>query len=94
MARSPGPFDLAKQMNIQRGSEEHEAAIQRTLKAAHSSGKKAAIFCKSLSGALYVVFDCEDYSFGTAMNYGCETHTNLQARTERTPTIAGIKVSI
>ncbi|KAF2448725.1 Phosphoenolpyruvate/pyruvate domain-containing protein, partial [Karstenula rhodostoma CBS 690.94] len=40
-----GPFDLAKQMGVQRGGEEHEAAIQRTLKAAHSSGKKAAIFC-------------------------------------------------
>lgn len=41
-----GPFDLAKQMGVERGGEEHEAAIQRTLKAAHSAGKKAAIFCK------------------------------------------------
>ncbi|KAF2122560.1 2,4-dihydroxyhept-2-ene-1,7-dioic acid aldolase, partial [Lophiotrema nucula] len=42
-----GPFDLAKQMGVQRGGEEHEAAIQRTLKAAHDAGKKAAIFCTS-----------------------------------------------
>lgn len=41
-----GPFDLAKQMNVTRGGEEHEAAIQRILKAAHGAGKKAAIFCK------------------------------------------------
>lgn len=43
-----GPFDLAKQMNVVRGGEEHEAAIQRTLKAAKAAGKKAAIFCKSV----------------------------------------------
>jgi 4-hydroxy-2-oxoheptanedioate aldolase len=41
-----GPFDLAKQMHVTRGGEEHEAAIQRILKAAHDAGKKAAIFCK------------------------------------------------
>ncbi|KAI0160510.1 Pyruvate/Phosphoenolpyruvate kinase-like domain-containing protein [Xylariaceae sp. FL1272] len=40
-----GPFDLAKQMGVTRGGEEHEAAIQRTLKAAKAAGKKAAIFC-------------------------------------------------
>ncbi|KAL2819838.1 Pyruvate/Phosphoenolpyruvate kinase-like domain-containing protein [Aspergillus cavernicola] len=40
-----GPFDLSKQMGVQRGGEEHEAAIQRILKAAKSAGKKAAIFC-------------------------------------------------
>ncbi|KAJ5707809.1 hypothetical protein N7488_007610 [Penicillium malachiteum] len=40
-----GPFDLSKQMNVTRGGEEHEAAIQRVLAAAHSAGKKAAIFC-------------------------------------------------
>lgn len=40
-----GPFDLAKQMNITRGGEEHEAAIKRVLNAAHNAGKKAAIFC-------------------------------------------------
>ncbi|KAH8697915.1 2,4-dihydroxyhept-2-ene-1,7-dioic acid aldolase [Talaromyces proteolyticus] len=40
-----GPFDLAKQMGVARGGEEHEAAIQRVLKAARSAGKKAAIFC-------------------------------------------------
>ncbi|CAH0020844.1 unnamed protein product [Clonostachys rhizophaga] len=42
-----GPFDLAKQMNVVRGGEEHEAAIQRTLKAAKAAGKKAAIFCSN-----------------------------------------------
>ncbi|RTE77654.1 hypothetical protein BHE90_007882 [Fusarium euwallaceae] len=40
-----GPFDLAKQMGVTRGSEEHEAAIQKTLRAAKSAGKKTAIFC-------------------------------------------------
>lgn len=40
-----GPFDLAKSMDVPFGSEEHEAAIARTLKAAHDHGKKAAIFC-------------------------------------------------
>ncbi|KAL4780647.1 Pyruvate/Phosphoenolpyruvate kinase-like domain-containing protein [Aspergillus varians] len=40
-----GPFDLAKQIGVQRAGEEHEAAIQRILKAAKSAGKKAAIFC-------------------------------------------------
>ncbi|KAL3431189.1 Pyruvate/Phosphoenolpyruvate kinase-like domain-containing protein [Aspergillus tetrazonus] len=40
-----GPFDLAKQIGVQRGGDEHEAAIQRILKAAKSAGKKAAIFC-------------------------------------------------
>jgi 4-hydroxy-2-oxoheptanedioate aldolase len=44
-----GPFDLSKQMNVQFGGEEHEAAIQKTLKAAKSAGKIAAIFCRSLS---------------------------------------------
>lgn len=41
-----GPFDLAMQMGVTRGGEEHEAAIQRVLAAAHAEGKKAAIFCK------------------------------------------------
>ncbi|ETS76804.1 hypothetical protein PFICI_12191 [Pestalotiopsis fici W106-1] len=40
-----GPFDLAKQMGVERGGEEHEAAIQRILNATKSAGKKAAIFC-------------------------------------------------
>ncbi|RDW64339.1 HpcH/HpaI aldolase family protein [Aspergillus mulundensis] len=40
-----GPFDLAKQIGVQRGGEEHEAAIQRILKAAKGAGKTAAIFC-------------------------------------------------
>lgn len=38
-------------MNVVRGGEEHEAAIQRTLKAAKAAGKKAAIFCKSFTCA-------------------------------------------
>lgn len=41
-----GPFDLAKQMGVARGGEEHEAAIQRILAAARAENKKAAIFCK------------------------------------------------
>jgi 4-hydroxy-2-oxoheptanedioate aldolase len=32
-------------MGVERGGEEHEAAIQRVLKATHDAGKKAAIFC-------------------------------------------------
>jgi len=40
-----GPFDLSKSMNVAGGGPEHEAAIQRILKACHSAGKKAAIFC-------------------------------------------------
>jgi 4-hydroxy-2-oxoheptanedioate aldolase len=44
----PGPFDLAKQLGVERKGPEHEAAIQRILKAAHGAGKKAAIFCESL----------------------------------------------
>ncbi|KAJ5888495.1 hypothetical protein N7495_008536 [Penicillium taxi] len=46
-----GPFDLAKQIGITRGSVEHEAAIQRILAAAHAAGKKAAIFCTDGSDA-------------------------------------------
>jgi 4-hydroxy-2-oxoheptanedioate aldolase len=42
-----GPFDLALQMGVTRGGDEHEAAIQRVLKAARSAGKKAAIFCSN-----------------------------------------------
>ena len=41
-----GPFDLAKQMQVQFGGEEHEAAIAKTLKAAKAAGKTAAIFCE------------------------------------------------
>ncbi|OKL62250.1 hypothetical protein UA08_02209 [Talaromyces atroroseus] len=40
-----GPFDLSKMMGVSRGGEEHEAAIKRILGAAHTCGKKAAIFC-------------------------------------------------
>jgi hypothetical protein len=43
-----GPFDLAKQLGVERKGPEHEAAIQRILKAAHSAGKTAAIFCELL----------------------------------------------
>lgn len=41
-----GPFDLAKQMGVERGGEEHEAAIARILKAAKGAGKTAAFFCE------------------------------------------------
>lgn len=40
-----GPYDLSKQMNVPFGGEEHQAAIARTLAAAHAAGKTAAIFC-------------------------------------------------
>lgn len=40
-----GPFDLALQMGVLRGGPEHEAAIQKVLRAAKANGKKAAIFC-------------------------------------------------
>lgn len=40
-----GPFDLALQMGVVRGGDEHEAAIQSTLRACKKYGKKAAIFC-------------------------------------------------
>lgn len=33
-------------MNVPFGGEEHEAAIEKTLQAAHSAGKIAAIFCE------------------------------------------------
>ena len=46
---SIGPFDLAKQMGVTRGGDEHEAAIQRILKAAKDAGKTAAIFCEFFS---------------------------------------------
>ncbi|KAI1266073.1 Pyruvate/Phosphoenolpyruvate kinase-like domain-containing protein [Xylariaceae sp. FL1019] len=42
-----GPFDLAKQLNVTHGGQEHEAAITRILKGAKSAGKIAAIFCTS-----------------------------------------------
>jgi len=35
-------------MGVVRGGEEHEAAIQRILKAAKAGGKTAAIFCESI----------------------------------------------
>lgn len=35
-----------KKMGVTRSSEEHEAAIQKTLKEAKLAGKKTAIFCK------------------------------------------------
>ncbi|WVR06001.1 hypothetical protein IAU60_003029 [Kwoniella sp. DSM 27419] len=34
-------------MNVQFGGEEHEAAISKTLEAAHKAGKTAAIFCSN-----------------------------------------------
>lgn len=51
--RKTGPFDLAKQMGVERGGEEHEAAIQRIRKAAQASGKTAALFCKWWLPKLY-----------------------------------------
>jgi 4-hydroxy-2-oxoheptanedioate aldolase len=48
-----GPFDLAKMMGVVRGGDEHEAAIQRVLKAAKDAGKKAAIFCEFPTMATY-----------------------------------------
>ncbi|ORY44660.1 Pyruvate/Phosphoenolpyruvate kinase-like domain-containing protein [Leucosporidium creatinivorum] len=42
-----GPFDLAKSMDIKFGSDEHEAAIARILKATKAAGKVASIFCMS-----------------------------------------------
>ncbi|KAF2484877.1 2,4-dihydroxyhept-2-ene-1,7-dioic acid aldolase [Neohortaea acidophila] len=46
-----GPFDLALQTGLQRAGQEHEAAIQRILNAAHAAGKKCAIFCTDGSDA-------------------------------------------
>ncbi|WWD17721.1 hypothetical protein CI109_102162 [Kwoniella shandongensis] len=42
-----GPFDLAKQLGVPFGGEEHEGAISKTLAAAHAAGKTAAIFCSN-----------------------------------------------
>ncbi|EFX05914.1 dihydroxyhept-2-ene-1,7-dioic acid aldolase [Grosmannia clavigera kw1407] len=42
-----GPFDLALQMGVVRGGPEHEAAIQKVLRAAKANGKTAAIFCSN-----------------------------------------------
>lgn len=41
-----GPFDLALSMQVQFGSEEHEAAIAKILASAKKHGKVAAIFCE------------------------------------------------
>lgn len=43
-----GPFDLAKQVGVERAGPAHEDIIQRILQATHSAGKTAAIFCKFL----------------------------------------------
>ena len=45
LADQIGPFDLSKFLDVQFGGEKHEAAIQKTLKAAKAAGKTAAIFC-------------------------------------------------
>ncbi|KAH0428478.1 hypothetical protein CcaCcLH18_09036 [Colletotrichum camelliae] len=47
-----GPFDLSKQMGVERGGQEHEAAIQKALGAAHAANKKCAIFCTDGADAL------------------------------------------
>jgi 2-keto-3-deoxy-L-rhamnonate aldolase RhmA len=49
-----GPFDLAKQMKVQHGGQEHEAAIKRTLDAAHAAGKTAAIFCECTIATVFI----------------------------------------
>lgn len=60
-----GPFDMAKQMGLERGGPEHEAAIQRVLAAAHNAGKKAAIFCESSNGKRKGNLDSLTISTGT-----------------------------
>jgi 2-keto-3-deoxy-L-rhamnonate aldolase RhmA len=45
--RFQGPFDLAKSMNIEFGSQAHEDAIAKTLAACKANNKFASIFCKS-----------------------------------------------
>ncbi|KAL3296136.1 2 4-dihydroxyhept-2-ene-1, partial [Colletotrichum asianum] len=47
-----GPFDLSKQMGVERGGQEHEAATQKALNAAHAANKKCAIFCTDGAAAL------------------------------------------
>lgn len=63
-----GPFDLAKQMGVTRGGEEHESAIQRILAASHAAGKKAAIFCMS---NLVISGHCGAVDKGGKANHGC-----------------------
>lgn len=41
-------------MRVTHGGEEHEAAIERILNAAHSAGKKAAIFCMFRKSELHL----------------------------------------
>lgn len=64
-----GPFDLSKQMQIERKSEEHEKAIQRVLQAAKSAGKLAAIFCTSSALAISLremrIRKCTNTGWGT-----------------------------
>lgn len=42
-----GPFDLSNSMGVPFGSDKHNEAIARILKAAHDHGKTAAIFCSN-----------------------------------------------
>lgn len=58
-----GPFDLAMQMGVERGGEEHEAAIQRILKAAKAEGKTAAIFCKFFFPSASLYYYCLYYYY-------------------------------
>lgn len=72
-----GPFDLAKQMGVERGGEEHEAAIARILKAAKGAGKTAAFFCEltfkpSVSPRNYLSLRC----VLVADCLGCNAGTN------------------
>ena len=55
-------------MNVTHGGEEHEAAMTRTLKAAKSAGKKAAIFCTSYQIRLLVVIDKTRLNWGTSQH--------------------------
>ena len=45
-ADTTGPFDLSKQLGVPFGSQEHEDAIAKVLKAAKAAGKIAAFFCE------------------------------------------------
>ena len=70
---STGPFDLAKQMGVVRGGDEHEAAIQRILRAAKAANKRSAIFCRFLLThiASHILFP------SPSLKFILKTQTNL-----------------
>ncbi|KAI1324502.1 Phosphoenolpyruvate/pyruvate domain-containing protein [Xylariaceae sp. FL0255] len=82
-----GPFDLAKQMNVVRGGEEHEAAILKTLNAAHAAGKTAAIYCtdgadakrRADQGFDMVSIISDQSALGLAMAYELERSSGKDA---------------